>query len=193
MEWVATIPVWLLCMLVFVLRVADVSLGTLRTVAIVKGHVTPAVVLGFFEVLIWVVAISQVITRLHESWWVALTYAGGFAVGNGVGLMLERRLARGSAVVRILSQNHGNAIAEVLERDGHAVTTFAGEGGDGPVTLVYAMTPRRSTKDMIAAARSIDPELLYVAEPAHETNGGVQLRLRPIPQPTGWRAVLKKK
>jgi uncharacterized protein YebE (UPF0316 family) len=193
MEWVAVIPVWLLCVLIFGLRVADVTLGTMRTVAIVKGHITPAVVLGFFEVLIWVVAISQVITRLHESGWIALAYAAGFAAGNGVGLAVERRLARGEAVIRILSRSGGIDIARALRRDGHHVTTFTGEGPDGPVVLVYAMAPCRATRAMIAAARAVDPDLVYVTEPAHETNGGIQLRLRPVPNPTGWRAVLKKK
>ncbi|MCU0302647.1 MAG: DUF5698 domain-containing protein [Thermoanaerobaculales bacterium] len=193
MEWVAVMPVWLLCVLIFGLRVADVTLGTMRTVAIVKGHSTPAVLLGFFEVLIWVVAISQVITRLHESGWIALAYAAGFAAGNGVGLAVERRLARGEAVIRILSRSGGVDIARALRRDGYDVTTFTGEGPEGPVALVYAMAPRRATRAMIAAARAVDPDLVYVTEPAHETNGGIQLRLRPVPNPTGWRAVLKKK
>ncbi len=193
MEWLATIPVWALCLIIFLLRVGDVTLGTLRTVAIVKGHIAPAVALGFFELIIWVAAISQVISRLYESWWLVFAYAGGFAAGNGVGLMVERWLARGAAVVRILSQSSGAEIAETLREEGHTVTTFLGEGGEGPVTLVYAMAPRRSTRNMIAAARSIDPGLQYVTDPAHETNGLIQFRLRPIPHATGWRAVFKKK
>lgn len=193
MDWLATIPVWLLCLIIFLLRVVDVTLGTLRTVAIVKGHIWPAVVLGFFELILWVAAISQVISRLHESWWLGFAYAGGFAAGNGVGLTAERWLARGTAVVRILSQSSGGEIAERLRGEGHSVTTFLGEGGEGPVTLVYAMAPRRSTRGMIEAARTIDPQLQYLTEPAHETNGGVQLRLRPVPHATGWRAVFKKK
>ncbi len=193
MEWLATVPIWVLCLIVFSLRVIDVTLGTLRTVAIVKGHVQPAVVLGFFELIIWVAAISQVVSRLHESWWLALAYAGGFAAGNGVGLEAERLLARGVSGVRILSQTSGNEIARILRGEGHSVTAFPGEGESGPVTMVYAMAPRRSTQRMIAAARSIDPNLLYVVDPAHETNGGVQLRLRPVPHATGWRAVFKKK
>ena len=67
MEWVASIPVWLLCAVIFVLRICDVTLGTVRTVAIVKGRVTVAAFLGFFEVLIWILAVSQVISRINES------------------------------------------------------------------------------------------------------------------------------
>jgi uncharacterized protein YebE (UPF0316 family) len=193
MEWAAAAPIWLLCLIVFVLRVCDVSLGTVRTVAIVKGHISSSVILGFFELMIWIAAISQVIARLHESWFLAFAYAGGFAAGNAVGIMVERKLALGSSVVRILSAGHGEEIAGTLRTQGHEVTTFAGEGVSGPVTLVYAMAPRRYARRMINTARGIDPELVYVSEPAHESNGGVQLRLRPVSHATGWRAVFKKK
>jgi uncharacterized protein YebE (UPF0316 family) len=193
MEWAVSTPIWLLCLVVFVLRVCDVSLGTVRTVAIVKGHITSSVVLGFFELMIWIMAISQVIARLHESWLLAFAYAGGFAAGNAVGILVERKLALGTSVVRILSGARGGEIARALRNQGHKVTTFAGEGVDGPVTLVYAMAPRRRTRQMITAAQTIDNDLMYVTEPAHESNGGVQLRLRPVLHATGWRAVFKKK
>jgi uncharacterized protein YebE (UPF0316 family) len=193
MELLATLPLWLLCVLIFALRVCDVTLGTVRTVSIVKGHIVVSVVLGFLEVMIWIVAISQVIVRLEESWFLAFAWAGGFAVGNAMGILVERRLALGTSVVRILSTAHGKSIAEALRDQGHVATTFAGESASGPVTLVYAIAPRRRTRHMIDAARRIDPELLYVSEPAHESNGGVRLRLRPVPHPTGWRATFKKK
>lgn len=193
MEWIGAIPVSLLCLLIFVLRVCDVTLGTIRTVSIVKGHVTVSVVLGFVEVMIWIVAVSQVIVRLDESWLLPLSYAGGFAAGNAVGILVERRLALGTSVVRMLSADRGAEIAGALRGDGLSVATFAGEGPDGPVTLVYAVAPRRQTRRMLRTAQTIDPNLLYVSEPAHESNTGVQLRLRPVPHPTGWRSVLKKK
>ena len=103
MEFVASIPVWLLCILIFCLRICDVTLGTVRTLSIVKGYLTLAVALGFFEVLIWILAVSQVITRINESIFLALSFAGGFAAGNAVGILVERRLAMGTSVVRILS------------------------------------------------------------------------------------------
>jgi uncharacterized protein YebE (UPF0316 family) len=193
MDQLAAIPMWLLCVLIFALRVCDVTLGTMRTLSIVKGHIAISVVLGFFEVMIWIVAVSQVIVRLHESWWLALAWAGGFATGSAVGIMVERELALGTSVVRILSAEHGDEIAETLRSQGHPASTFAGEGPHGPVSLVYAMAPRRHARDMLRSARSIDPDLLYVSEPAHESNGGIQLRLRPVPHATGWRAVFKKK
>ena len=193
MDWIASIPVWQLSILIFFLRICDVTLGTVRTVSIVKGYVPLAVVLGFFEVMIWILAVSQVITRINESILLALAFAGGFAGGNAVGILVERRLAMGTSIVRILSNSHGPDIAKAIRVDGHDVSVFDGETADGPVTLVYAVAPRRKAHQMLERARSIDPSLLYVSEPAHESFRGAAPRLRPVPHATGWRAIFKKK
>jgi uncharacterized protein YebE (UPF0316 family) len=193
MEWIANIPVWLLCILIFLLRICDVTLGTVRTVSIVKGYLKLAVVLGFFEVMIWILAVSQVISRINESFFLALAFAGGFAAGNAVGILVERRLAMGNSVVRIISNTHGPEIARSIRDDGHDAAVFGGEGPEGPVSLVYAVAPRRRAPKMLQLARSIDPDLLYVSEPAHESFRGASLGLRVVPHATGWRAVFKKK
>ena len=193
MEWIASIPVWLLCAVIFVLRICDVTLGTVRTVAIVKGRITIAAFLGFFEVLIWILAVSQVITRIHESFFLALAFAGGFATGNAVGILVERRMAMGTAVIRIISTTRGTEIARAIREGGHDVAVFDGEGAEGAVTLVYAVAPRRHTRQMLQRAMSIDASLLYVSEPAHESFQGAAMRLHPVPHATGWRAVFKKK
>ena len=193
MEFLATIPIWLLFILVFLARVSDVTLGTVRTVTIVKGYMGLAMLLGFCEVAIWVVVVSQVIARIHESWVLIIAFAGGFAAGNGVGILIERKLALGTAVVRMISSAAGDEIAAALRAEGRAVTTFTGEGAEGPVTLVYVAGPRRDVRAILRTAQRIDPELFYVTEPAHETSRGMTLRLRPVPHATGWRAVFKKK
>lgn len=194
MDFLATIPLWLLFIFVFLLRVTDVTLGTIRTVTIVKGYIGLSMVLGFFEVGIWVLVISQVIARIGESWLLVVAYAGGFAVGNGVGILVERKAALGMAVVRIVSQSgEGEAVAEELRLLGFPATTFAGEGAEGPVTLVYVAGPRRAIQTVLKTARAIDPDLFYVIEPAHESSQGVHSRIRPVPHATGWRAAFKKK
>lgn len=193
MEWVATIPLWVLCTLIFLLRVCDVTLGTVRTVAIVKGYILMAVVLGFCELMIWVLVISQVIARLNESWMLAIAYAGGFASGNALGIIVERKLAMGTSAVRFLSADRGTAIATALRKLGHPITTFVGEGLRGPVTLVYAVAPRKMLRNMIRTALHVDPGVFWISEPAHESSAGPSVRLRPVPHPTGWRAVFKKK
>jgi uncharacterized protein YebE (UPF0316 family) len=107
--------------------------------------------------------------------------------------MVERKLAMGTSVVRIISTTFGREIAQAIRDDGHDAAVFDGRGADGRVTLVYAVAPRRKTRQMLQRARSIDPSLRYVSEPAHESFQGAALRLRPTPHATGWRAVFKKK
>jgi uncharacterized protein YebE (UPF0316 family) len=159
----------------------------------VRGYVSLSMVLGFFEVGIWVVAIAQVIARINESWLMVVAYAGGFAVGNGVGIVLERRIALGTAVIRLISSGEGRRIARALRELGWKVTTFRGQGASGPVVLVYVAGPRRAVSRIIATARTVDPDLFYVVEPAHESGQGLSTRMRSVPHATGWRAVFKKK
>ncbi len=109
----------------------DVSLGTLRTISVVHGRTRVSVVLGFFEVLVWVTAVSQVITRLDESPWLAVAYAGGFAAGNAVGIALEKRLKLGSVVVRIITAHQGRRDRRLPQGCGQTVTTFAARATPG--------------------------------------------------------------
>lgn len=187
MEPLLHIPVTLLAILIFLLRIVDVSLGTLRTISVVHGRVRLSVVLGFFEVLVWVTAVSQVITRLDESLWLAVAYAGGFAAGNAVGIALEKRLKLGSVVVRIITATRGDEIARSLRAAGQTVTTFAGEGDTGARTLIYLACSRRDLPDRIERAQRVDPDLFYAVERFSMMGD------RPLPDYTGWRAVFKRK
>jgi len=189
MSFLMDLPLPWVAVAIFFLRCTDVSLGTVRTLAIVTGRTVTAMALGFVEVLIWITVVSQVVARIHESPWVAVAFAGGFAAGNGVGIFIERRLAFGDTVLRIISPHGGPSIAEHLRDMGQAVTTFTGAGRDGPVTLLYAACARRRVPELIRAARSIDPDLFYTTERADS----VTLARTVIAQPSGWRAFWKKK
>jgi len=189
MEFVNELPVWVLALLIFWLRVVDVSMGTLRTLAIVEERTLFSVVLGFWEVLIWLLAVAQVIGRINDSLVLAVAYAAGFAAGNAAGIWLEKRLAHGSVVLRIVSTRAGRRIAEALRKRGQTLTTFTGDGRDGPVTLVYATCTRRRLSALLVEALTIDPGLFYVVERANRWGHG----RRAVPHPTGWRAAFKRK
>ena len=182
------LPVGALAILVFLLRIVDVSLGTIRTLAVVHGRVPLAVMLGFIEVSIWVLAVGQVVTRLGDRPWLVLAFAAGFAVGNAVGIWLERRLAIGVAVVRMITNESPDQLRRAVEPLVTGFTSFRGDGTDGPRTLVYVSCPRRCLPSLLRAARAVDAELFYVVERFSELGG-----LGPLPHATGWRAVLKKK
>jgi uncharacterized protein YebE (UPF0316 family) len=177
---------WTVAVLIFLLRMCDVSIGTMRTISVVDGRTRLAVVLGFVEVLIWVTALSEVIARVHENYFLAFAFAGGFAAGNAVGIAAEKRLAFGSCVVRLISSGRGDAVADAVRPMGRMVTTFLSSGSDRK--LVYVICSRRDLPGLLGAARQADPDLFYAVERFPQTSD-----VTPLFQPTGWRAVLKKK
>jgi uncharacterized protein YebE (UPF0316 family) len=189
-EFVATLPVSLLALLIFAVRIVDVSIGTLRTISVVQGRLALSVVLGFFEVLIWIAALSQVIVGVSHSPFLIFAYAGGFATGNAVGIMIEQRLALGAVVVRFISPKVGLEITAALRESGYRATTFEGAGRDGPVTLIYATCERSKLYDLLQVARTIEPHVFYTVEPVQQQSEGLA---RALPHPTGWRAIFKKK
>jgi uncharacterized protein YebE (UPF0316 family) len=175
--------------LIFALRIVDVSLGTIRTISLIHGRIATAVILGFFEVLIWITVVAQVISGVSEDPALLVAYAAGFAAGNGVGIVIERRLAFGVQMLQMISNRHGEAIATAIREIGQAVTVFTGEGRDGPVKMLLTTCQRRKVPSLISEARGIDPDIFYVVEPVSELRTHVRLATRP----TGWRSVGKGK
>lgn len=168
MPLIDTLPVWLIALVIFLLRVVDVSMGTIRTIAVVQGRMRFAVILGFFEVLVWVVAVAQVVARIDGTPWLAPFYAGGYSAGVGVGMLIERKLSLGRFVIRIISRSHGREIADAVRPRGHVLATFAGETRDGPVSLVFLSARGERVHDVLERARAVDPDVFYTVEQARE-------------------------
>jgi uncharacterized protein YebE (UPF0316 family) len=189
MDLLATAPTWQVCIAIFLLRIVDVSIGTIRTIAVVRGRPSVAVVLGFFEVLVWLLAISQVLARVMQEPIVALSYAGGFAAGNGVGILIERQVSSRLAVLRLLSSRRGQQIADALQGVGQVLAILPGTTLQGPTHLVYVSTFNRMVGQVIERARAVDPDLFFLVEPASQWSAN----LASLHRPTGWRAVFKRK
>jgi uncharacterized protein YebE (UPF0316 family) len=189
LEDLLQVSVLLSAMAIFALRIVDVSIGTIRTISLVQGRTWLAMALGFFEVLVWIFVIAEVMSAVRENPILLVAYAAGFAAGNGVGILIERKLAMGVQVVRIISQTAGPEIARRIREDGQPVTTFTGKGRDGPVTLLYLTCRRRSLAGFLREALELDPALFYVIEPV----SGLNRRVFGVPHPSGWRAVPKRK
>lgn len=187
MHFVADLPIPVLALLIFCLRIGDVSIGTMRTVAVVNGRVRLSVMLGFFEVLIWVLAITSVILRISEHPILPIAYAGGFATGNAVGILLERRLAFGDCAVRMVT-SHGTLVSEAASEFGKVVASFQAEPPQMEKSLILIVLERRNLSTLLDLAKSIDPDVFWVVERFAETS-----RLNPLPRPGGWRAVTKMK
>lgn len=165
-------------------RVVDVSLGTLRMINVVQGRKSVAAGLGFIEILIWVVVVSSVIQNLDQPLYI-VSYAGGFALGTYVGILLEEWIGRGERVVRIFSRS-GADMARRLRDASHVVTEFRGEGREGPVDLLFLHTPRKRVLEVMELARTVDPESFCIVD---DVRSGA--RVGPRHSPAGLAGLFK--
>lgn len=122
--------------LIFLARMADVSLGTLRNVFISRGFRSVVPFVGFFEVLIWLVSMRQIMQHLDNPL-CYIGFAGGFAMGTYVGLFIERQLALGMQVLRIITPVNWQELADGLRSDSFGVTVIDGHGAKGPVKILF--------------------------------------------------------
>lgn len=143
--------------LIFCLRLVDVSLGTVRLLMIGRGQRKIAPLLGFVEVTIWVVAISQVITNLDNIINI-LAYSGGFAAGTLVGMWIEDKLPLGYVGISIVSTTQGQKIARKLRQADYGVTELLGSGRSGVVNLITTIVPRKDVKHVFQLVSQTDPK-----------------------------------
>lgn len=176
-------------LLIVVARVADVSLGTIRTVSVVQGRRFSALALGFFEVLIWIFVVAKVVNVALVNPAYAIAYALGFALGNFIGITIEERIAVGSQVVKVFSRE-GKRVASVMREKGFRATTFLGEGRDGPVYQVFIKTDRRRVKQVCAIAREIDPKCFYLIEAVRSSSSVAE---SDRPKVFSWWPIIRKK
>lgn len=161
----------LLALGIFLARIADVSMGTVRILVGFRGYRLLAAAIGFCEAAIWVVAASKVIQHL-DAWYLVVAYAGGFAAGNYLGLTLERRLAVGRELARIISYRPDSALAQELTRRGWPVVELHGtRRNHEPVEVMYVVAARRRMPELLALVRQFDPEALYTITDVKSCHG----------------------
>lgn len=148
---------------IFLLRIVDVSMATTRTLLAMRNARLVVPVIGFVEVLIWIFAVGNAIKHLDSPLHV-LGYAGGFATGNVVGLWLEEKLAMGLASVQIISRFGGVELAEALREKGFGVTEFLGQGREGKVEVVHTVVKRRQIDEVLAQVDRWDPDAFVSVE-----------------------------
>ncbi len=162
----------ILPILIFFARVADVTLGTLRIIFVSRGKNHLAPILGFFEVLIWVIAIGQLVQHLHSAT-SYLGYAAGFATGNFVGMMIENRLAIGTLIVRTILDSGGDELMKRLHEAGYGVTSVKGEGAKGEIQLIYTVVKRKHLKEVIRYIHEVHPKAFISIEDVRSTEEGI--------------------
>lgn len=177
------------CLLIILARITDVSLGTIRTIAVINGLRGVSWLLGFFEVLVWILVVSQVIQKVHENPLYPIAYALGFATGNFIGITVERRIAFGHQVVRVFTRV-GPDMVRALREQGYVVTEFTGKGRDGPVDMLFIETERKTAREVLNFARKVDPNCFVVVDDIRLASAKL---VEAQQQSGGWRSQLKRK
>jgi uncharacterized protein YebE (UPF0316 family) len=158
-------------LLIFGLRVADVSLDTMRVLFAVRGKRYHAAMLGFFQALIFILVVGNVIQHLDSVWHV-LGYAAGFAMGTLVGVMIENAVAYGISTVRIVSAHGGVEIANALRERGYGATEVAGYGRDGTVEIVDSVVHRSHLDEVMGIVDRWDSLAFVTVEEPKILRGG---------------------
>jgi uncharacterized protein YebE (UPF0316 family) len=171
MEILLSPQAWLGAGLIFLLRVSDMTLDTLRVLVVMRGRKAIAWVLGFFQAAIFVLAISSVLKDVNNIVYV-FGYAAGFATGNVIGMLIEERLAIGHTHLRIVSSRRGSAIADQLREAGYAVTEVAGRGKDGMVTVLNCSVLRKNVDRVRKLINSVDADAFITAEDVRPVRRG---------------------
>ncbi len=144
-------------------RIIDVSLGTIKIIFIAKGNKTITPILGFFEVLVWLLAVTRIFQNL-DNWVCYLAYAFGFALGSYVGIKIEEKLALGVQIIRVITRKDASRLINVLRDKGFGVTTLEAEGSQGKVGIIYTIVNRRSISDIVQIIKEYNPNAFYTIE-----------------------------
>ncbi len=158
--------------LIFASRIVDVSLGTMRVISVSRGAALLGMVFGFFEILVWLLAMRAIFQRLDNPWYM-LAYCGGFSAGNYVGVWLEGKLAIGKVVVQTVTAQDPTALVARLREQGFGVTTVAGQGAQGPVHVIYTVIGRGRLESVLAQIRAFSPKVFYTIEDIRVSRDGV--------------------
>lgn len=175
MNWLinsTTFSQWILIpFLIFLARVFDMSLDTIRVILLSKGNRSIAPFLGFLQVLIWLIAIRHVLSNLSNVM-CYIAFAGGFATGTYVGAIIEERLAIGVQLIRIITHKDSSPLVNQLRKQGYGVTNLIGEGMSGKVNVIYLILKRVEIPDAINAIKTFNPNAFYTIEDVRSISQG---------------------
>ena len=162
----------ILPILIFLARICDVTIGTVRIVMVAKGQKFWAPVLGFFEVFIWIITMSKVMQNL-DNWLCYVGYAGGFATGNLVGLLLEQKLAVGIVKIQVITRKDASQLIEALKASGYGITHHPAMGGTENVSIIHTIVKRTEIQKIEEIIRNYNPKAFYSVEEIKFVSQGI--------------------
>ncbi|MBT4483656.1 MAG: DUF2179 domain-containing protein [Candidatus Latescibacteria bacterium] len=150
-------------LLIFLARVTDVSIGTMRVIFISRGYKMLAALSGFVEVLIWIVAITQIMNNMTNVFYY-IAYAAGFATGNFVGMLIEEKIALGNVLVRVVTPNELIELTKYLKSRKYGLTLHDAEGSHGTVKILFTIIPRSELVHVVDFIKRVNPQAFYTIE-----------------------------
>jgi uncharacterized protein YebE (UPF0316 family) len=162
----------ILPILIFLARICDVSLGTIRVIFISKGIRYLAPIIGFFEVIIWLLAIGQIMNNLTN--FVAyIAYGAGFAAGTYIGMVIEEKISLGLVSVRIITKKDPRELIQYLRLNNYGVTSLDGEGGTGKVKMVFTIIKRQDLPHVVEIIKKFHPNAFYSVDDVKSVGEGI--------------------
>lgn len=168
----------ILPLLIFCARVGDVSLGTLRIIFVSKGMKYYAPFIGFFEILIWLLAIGQIMQNLDNVFYY-LFYAGGFATGNFVGIIIEEKLSIGTVGIRIITRKEADTLVAALKKQKYGITVIDAEGSKGKVKIIFTVVKRQNISKVITIVKTYNPKAFYSIEDIRHVSEELPTDMKP--------------
>ncbi|MEX0944123.1 MAG: DUF2179 domain-containing protein [Balneolaceae bacterium] len=157
------LPAGYVPLFIFFARILDVSMGTIRIMFVSKGYRGKATMIGFVEVLIWIVIVAQIISNL-DNWMNYVAFAGGFAAGNFIGMSIEEKMKMGVQIFRIIVGEGSEALIAALKEDDFRVTSLDGEGKYGPVKVIFTVAKRKRWQHLSDILNKYAPNAFYSVE-----------------------------
>lgn len=170
---------WTLPIIIFLGRVCDVPLSTIRIIFIARGEKKIAPLVGFVEVFVWIVIISQVLSRANNLM-SYISYAGGFAAGTYIGLVIEDRMALGFYKYTIFTKNSGRELIKIFNRYTYGATLFFGEGAMSPIDVVETIISRKNKENVERIIRQFDSAAFVVVEEIKSKSFGIFTKNRTL-------------
>lgn len=149
--------------LIFLSRILDVSIGTIRIIFVSRGAKPIAAFLGFIEVFIWIIAISQIMNNLNNIW-AYFAYALGFSGGTYLGMLLEEKIAVGTVLFQVITKKPATDLIPELRESNARLTSLKANGEDGPVDILYIVAKRKISRKIYSLIKKYHPQAFLSVE-----------------------------
>jgi uncharacterized protein YebE (UPF0316 family) len=180
-------------LMIFIARICDVSINTIRIIFVMTGRKFVATVLGFFESLIWLLAIGQIFKHI-DNLFSYIAYPAGFAMGILVGMLIEERLALGKVVVRIITRKDIEQLIDFLKKNKIRYSIMKSEGPDGPENILFTVLRRDSFHLLEEKITEYIPTAFYTVEGVKSASEAGMLTEQPSRRGIGsWLSSVKRK